>query len=51
MFSEANYFANQENVFGRIVSVNMLCIPRDESFDVDGLTEITNPTSNWKNSL
>lgn len=51
MFNEANYFANQENVFGRIVSVNMLCIPRDESFDVDGLTEITNPTSNWKNSL
>ena len=51
MFNESNYFENQENTFGRIVSVNMLCIPRGEDFDVEGLPEITDPQSNWQNRL
>jgi FkbM family methyltransferase len=51
MFSESNYFNNQENAFGRIVSINMLCIPKGEDFDVEGLSEITDPQSNWQSTL
>lgn len=51
MFSEANYFGNRDNVFGRIVSVNMLCIPNGEEFDVEGLREITGAESNWQETL
>jgi len=29
LFNPANYFGIAQNVFGRIVSVNMLCIPRE----------------------
>ena len=51
MFNPSNYFANQENAFGRIVSVNMLCIPKDEEFEVEGLAPITDSKSTWHNAL
>ena len=49
MFSESNYFNNQVNAFGRIVSANMLCIPPGADFDVEGLREIMDAGSNWRN--
>jgi hypothetical protein len=29
LFSAENFFGESENVFGRIVSVNMLCVPSE----------------------
>ena len=51
MFSQSNYFHNPKNAFGRIVSVNTLCVPRGEDFDIEGLPEISDSASNWRNAL
>ncbi len=51
MFHLANYFGNTENVFGRIVSVNMLCVPRELNFVGNDLSEITGPNSSWQSAL
>ena len=48
MFRENNYFENKKNAFGRIVSVNMLCIPEGDDFAVDDLREIDGPQSSWQ---
>ena len=43
MFNPDNYYGNRENVFGRIVSTNMLCIPHQARIAVAGMTEIDIP--------
>ncbi|MBP88912.1 MAG: hypothetical protein CMJ64_19725 [Planctomycetaceae bacterium] len=48
MYREGNYFGNEKNAFGRIVSVNMLCVHKDEDFVTDGLREVEGPTSSWQ---
>jgi FkbM family methyltransferase len=48
MFNEDNYFQDDSNIFGRIVSVNMIGIPEQDGFDTVGLTEITDPRSTWQ---
>ncbi|MEO2022776.1 MAG: FkbM family methyltransferase [Pirellulaceae bacterium] len=48
MFREDNYFRNPENIFGRIVSVNMLCVHQDNDCQVTGLREIEGPHSKWQ---
>jgi FkbM family methyltransferase len=43
LYDTDNFFGNQENIFGGIVSDNMLCVPRSGplSITVQGLAEIT----------
>jgi FkbM family methyltransferase len=41
LFNPNNHFAATENVFGNIVSGNMLCVPRSRPVDVAGLSEIS----------
>jgi FkbM family methyltransferase len=50
LFEPDNYFGNPENVFGNIVSVNMVCLPRSGplSMVAHGLCEITSPAANWR---
>jgi len=36
-------------VFGTIVSVNMLCIPREVGIEIAG-REITSPSDHWKSA-
>jgi FkbM family methyltransferase len=43
LYSPDNFKANKENVFGRIVSVNMVAIHRDSERRVEGLKPILNP--------
>jgi hypothetical protein len=45
LFSRDNFNGSQEDVFGRIVSVNMLCIPREPGTKVTDLAEID--PDNW----
>ena len=40
LFDPDNFKGVQENVFGKTVSVNMLCIPAERSADIRGLQEI-----------
>ena len=41
LFHAGNFFGAAENVFGNTVSINMLCIPGERNFSVQGLREIT----------
>jgi FkbM family methyltransferase len=48
MFSAGNYYGNAENVFGVIVSVNVLGVPPRSNANVVGLREITAPSDFWR---
>jgi FkbM family methyltransferase len=51
LFEADNYYGDPENIFGAIVSVNMICIPRDGrlSLPVQGFAEITSGDAAWQN--
>ncbi len=51
LFNPQNYFGVAENVFGRIVSVNMLGLPASVTQEVQGLHEITDPEDRWPGEL
>ncbi len=40
LFNPENYYADTENIYSNIVSVNMLCIHKDIKFNIEGLEEI-----------
>lgn len=42
LFNEDNFFKDKENIFGNIVSVNMLCLPKDSKIEVIDMQEILN---------
>lgn len=44
MFRRDNRAGNDFNIFGRIRSKNMLCIPRERDIKVDGLPKVESPT-------
>jgi FkbM family methyltransferase len=46
LFSAGNLFGNPENLFPTIVSLNMLCLPRERNLPVNGLKRIDDP-SDW----
>lgn len=41
VFNESNFFGKTENVYGEVVSINMLAIPVERAGTVNGLHEIT----------
>ena len=47
MFSSDNYYRNPHNVFGSVVSINMLCLLPEHEFTAAGLPEIESPDSDW----
>ena len=40
MFNPGNHFGNSENLFGRIVSRNILCVPSERGIKVEGLRKV-----------
>jgi len=48
MFRPDNYYGNDTNIFGNIVSVNMVCVDDQSELKFDELTLITDPRSNWQ---
>lgn len=48
LFNPDNYFANPENIFGNIASINMLCISADSATEIEGLRPVTGPDSDWR---
>jgi FkbM family methyltransferase len=47
MFNPANFRAHRENVFGSVVSVNLLCVPQKRPANI-ALREVTSPTDTWR---
>ncbi len=45
LFSLKNFFQNPENVFGDVVSLNMLCIHRDQPHDMQGFQRVEVPAA------
>lgn len=43
LFSPENFAGDTENLFGNIVSINLLCLPTERNITVQGLPEITGP--------
>ncbi len=50
MFNPNNYFGTPQNIFGNIISANMLGIHASYQQDIRGLTEILKPEDTFKNS-
>src|SRR5258708_2093762 len=48
LFNRDNYFHASENVFGRIVSINMLALHRSFPQNIQGLREITFAEDTWR---
>lgn len=51
MFNPDNFFGHEENLFGFIISKNMLCVPSERQMKVGGLRKVTGPKDHpdhWK---
>ncbi|MGE0658318.1 MAG: FkbM family methyltransferase [Reyranellaceae bacterium] len=48
LFNRDNFRGHAENVFGDIVSVNMLCLPPGDALDVGGLRPVSGPNDDWR---
>lgn len=44
LFSPDNFFGVADDVYGRIVAVNLVCVPRELTSNIQGLTEVADPT-------
>jgi FkbM family methyltransferase len=47
LFNPDNHARRPDDVFGRIVSVNVLCLPRESDLKMHGFREITKPDDRW----
>ena len=43
MYNPANFAGNAHNIFRDIVSINMLCMPRESALHIAGLREVSGP--------
>jgi len=50
LYTAGNFFGASENVFGTIVSVNMLCVPTERRFTLQGMREVTSPQETFANA-
>lgn len=48
LFNPGNHYHNPRNVFGGIVSVNLLCIPTSAKSNIRGLRRVEGPDSDWR---
>ncbi|HYE52388.1 MAG TPA: FkbM family methyltransferase [Azospirillaceae bacterium] len=47
LYNPANHLGNATNLFERVISINMLCVPAEKDCVVVGLREIQSPTDHW----
>jgi FkbM family methyltransferase len=48
LFNPSNFRQISQNIFGGIVSVNILCLPREELARISGLRPVTGPEDWWQ---
>lgn len=51
LFNPANFFGRTENIYGRVVSCNMLALPRELAMEIDGFVEVTDSAAHALMSL
>ena len=44
LYDQHNFFGNTTNVFGGTVAINVLCLPKERSPNVAGMTEVAKPS-------
>ncbi len=47
LFNPNNFSGVRENVFGNIISVNLLCVPKEAAANIGGLREVLSPNDRW----
>ncbi|WP_429266854.1 FkbM family methyltransferase [Paraburkholderia sp. EB58] len=45
LFNPGNFFGRAENIYGGLLSCNMLALPRELDLDITGFTEVTDSTT------
>lgn len=48
LFNPRNFAGNETNVFGDVVSINMLCFPKEMPTKVSGLRPVSGPKDSWR---
>jgi len=48
LFNAANFAGDSENIFPRITSVNVLCLPKEAKVAVNGLRPVTSVKDTWR---
>ncbi len=48
LYNPNNFLGNPTDIFPRILSVNMLCLPREVQANLTGFSEIKRPNANWR---
>ena len=43
LFNPVNFAGDPENIFGNVVSVNMLCVPSENASQINGLKQVSDP--------
>jgi len=43
LFNSGNYYGDETNVFGDLISRNMLCVPEENKITIEAMEEITSP--------
>jgi hypothetical protein len=51
LFNPGNFFGRSENIYGRVVSCNMLALPRELEMEIDGFVEVTDSATHALMSL
>ena len=48
LFNPSNFARASQNIFGGIVSINLLCLPQEEPAKISGLRPVTGPKDWWQ---
>ncbi|MBK9129467.1 MAG: FkbM family methyltransferase [Phycisphaerales bacterium] len=48
LFNPENFAREKENIFPGIVSINLLCVPSESEWIVNGFRRVTSPQDSWK---
>jgi len=50
LYNTENFFGLADNVFGGIISINLLCVPREKGIVVQQMRRVTGPDDWWQKS-
>jgi FkbM family methyltransferase len=48
LYNPANFAGNAEDIFPGIVSVNLLCIPKESQITINGFKKVESPDDSWQ---
>ena len=48
LFNAANFYGDPVDIFGNIVSINVLCVPGETKMPVNGLRPVSSPQDKWR---